>query len=111
MKMLNPVVQLTLFALQIVSAQVQLQPKPLNGTRSETLVVTCTFHGSDVIQLRLGSISIMTFSKFINVTVIGKNAMYRYGPLEDADGGSVFTCDDLDGNTDSATLDVLCESF
>ena len=110
--MLDRVV-LSTFVLQLVSAQVQLQANPLNGIRGQNLTITCTFPSTTVsIQLRLGNADITTLPKFLGSRVIENTAVeYIYGPLEDSDDGSMFTCDDLNGNTDSETLDVLCELF
>ena len=111
-EMLDRVV-LSTFILQLVSAQVQLQPNPLNGIRGQNLTITCTFPSTTVlIQLRFGNTNIITLPKFLGSRMIGDAAVeYIYGPLEDSDDGSMFTCDDLNGNTDNNTLDVLCELF
>ena len=63
--------------------------------------------GTLFVQLELDNSSIMTHPRYLGATSVGSTtAEYRFGPLEGSDDGSVFTCDDLMGNTDSATLDV-----
>ena len=95
------------------TAQVQLQPKPLVGVRGQNLTVTCSFPvGTANIQLHLNvNDNIQNHPRYLGVTVVSSTAAeFRFGPLQDSDDGSVFTCTNLMGSTDSATLDVPCKS-
>ena len=63
--------------------------------------------GTLFVQLDLDNSDIQDHPRYLGVTSVGSTAAeYSFGPLEGSDDGSVFTCDDLMGNTDSATLDV-----
>ena len=98
--------------LCISTAQVQLQPKPLVGVRGQNLTVTCSFPvGTANIRLNLnGNNNIQDHLRYLGVTLVtNTSAEYRFGPLEDSDNGSVFTCTNLIGSTDSATLNVPCK--
>jgi hypothetical protein len=65
--------------------------------------------GTLVFQLKFNGNNIQGIgSKFLGVSPKGSTAAeYRYGPLESSDSGAVFECDDLLGNRDSATLELL----
>ena len=69
-------VALSTFVLQLVSAQVQLQPNPFNGIRGQNLTIRCTFPSTTfTIQLRLGNTDITTLPKFLGSRVIGNTAL------------------------------------
>ena len=62
------------------------------------------------IRLNLNGNNIQDYPRFLGITPVGSTAAeYRFGPLQDSDDGSVFTCTNLDDSTDSATLDVPCK--
>ena len=62
-----------------------------------------------VIQLNLDNSNIQDHPRYLGATIVNNTAVeFRFGPLEDSDDGSVFTCTNLIGSTDSATLDVQC---
>ena len=76
--------------------------------RGQNLTVTCSAPiGTIFVQLNLDNSDIQNHPRYLGATIVGSTAAeHGFGPLEDSDDGSVFTCDDLMGNTDSATLDV-----
>ena len=96
------------------TGQVQLQPKPLVGVRGQNLIVVCSFSvGTVNIRLNLnGNNNIQNHQRYLGVTILNSTAVeYRFGPLEDLDNGSLFTCTNLEGSTDSATLDINSRSL
>ena len=98
-----------LCVLQIIAAQVRIQPKPLTG---QNLVVICSFpENTMAIVLSVRGRDITTIgSKFLGLLIRGSTAVeYRYGPLEASDDGAVFECNDQSGNTNSTTLELLGE--
>ena len=92
------------------TAQVQLQPKPLVGVRGQNLTVACLFPEDTLfIQLNLDNSNIQDHPRYLSGTIVNNTAVeFGFGPLEDSDDGSVFSCNNLIGSTDSATLDVQC---
>ena len=68
----------------------------------------------DTVNIRLtlnSNSNIQDHPRYIAATIVNSTAVeYRFGPLEDSDSGSVFTCTNLIGSSDNATLDVPCKS-
>ena len=69
----------------------------------------------DTVNIRLtlnGNNNIQNHPRFLGATIVNNTAVeYRFGPLEDSDNGSLFTCTNLMGSTDSATLNVQSMLF
>ena len=100
--------------LQIIGAQIQLQPKPLEGTEGRNLTVTCSFpENTTDILLSVGGMDIQRRgSKFLGATLIRSTAVeYRYGPLEASDDGVLFRCFDPASSANSATLRLVGETL
>ena len=75
------------------------------------MTVTCSFpEDTFLIRLNLDNNNIQEHPRYLGVTLVTNTSVeYRFGPLEDSDNGSVFTCTNLIGSTDSATLNVPCK--
>ena len=106
--------QFIAFSLLILGASSQTAvviPSSLVGVEGDNLNVTCSLEGGPrpIFDLVVGGTPIANTGKLQGAAVTPTGTRFVYGPLERAESGLVFLCDDAAGNQATASLEVICK--
>ena len=90
---------------------VHVIPSSLVGVEGDNLNVTCSLEGGPrpIFGLLVGGTPIANTGKFQGAVETPTGTRFVYGPLERAESGLVFLCDDGTDNAATATLTVYCK--
>ena len=88
-------------------------PSSLVGIEGDNLNVTCSLEGGPrpIFDLVVGGTPVANTGKLRGAVATPTGTRFVYGPLERAESGLEFVCDDAAGNLETANLTVYCKFF